>query len=142
MDVKDSGNRAAMDVLRTVVAVLASLALIIALSSMTAGDGQPAGLAETLGFISVAGAAFGAVVSQALEDAGWFQELSSFWREMVVKIISFGLPALAGLAQQFLPDPVPAPLDQAWVLAVLAIMMFLGSQVYHAAVNRGRTYTA
>jgi len=130
-----------MDTLRTVFAVVATLALIIALSSMAAGGGQPAGLLETLTFITAGGAAFGAVISQALEDAGWFQKLSSFWKEMVVKLISFGIPALAGVALRFLPDTVPAPINQVWVLAILAIMMFLGSQIYHAAVNRGRTYT-
>jgi len=130
-----------MDRFRTAFAVLVAILLIVALSSVTAGDGEPAGIRETLAFISVAGAAFGAVISQALEDADWFQNLSSFWREVVVKIITGVLPLGAFILLEFLPVEIPAPINQIWVWSVLALITFAAGQVYHVSVNRGRTYT-
>lgn len=125
-----------MDVLRTVFAVLAALALIVALVSIQAGEaGEPGGIKATLGLLAAGGTLVGAIISQVLEDYEWFQNLTSSGREIVVKVMTFGLPFLAAVVLQFLPAEIPAPFNQVWGLLVLAAVSFLGSQVYHAAVK-------
>lgn len=127
-----------MDTLRNIFAVLVTILIIVALSSVAAGGGVPAGIRETLLFISVAGAAFGAVISQALEDADWFHKLDSFWREIIIKGITFVLPVGAYTILHFLPAELPAPIDQIWVWIVLGLISFASGQIYHASVNRVR----
>jgi hypothetical protein len=122
-----------------VFAVLAAIALVVALTSLEAGEaGEPGGLRETLTLLSAGGAIIGAVVSQVLEDFEWFNRLQSATKELVVKAFTLGLPIVAGALLQFVPAEVPAPFNNLWMLGVLAVLMFLGSQVYHVAVNRGR----
>jgi hypothetical protein len=128
-----------VDKLRTAFNVLAAVAVIVAVASVAAGGGEvPAGILDTLGFIAIGGAAFGALVSQVLEDYDWFQKLPGYWREIVVKGITFVLPIVAALGQSFLPGELPAPFDRAWTLVVLGVLMFLGSQAWHFAANRRR----
>jgi hypothetical protein len=127
-----------MEVLRTVLAVVAALLLIVAMSSLAAGGEELVGVEATLTFLAAGGAAIGAVVSQVLEDFEWFQSLTSAWREIVVKLATFGLPIAAGVILKLIPRPVPEPFDQLWVIAMMAVLSFLGSQAWHFAANRGR----
>jgi hypothetical protein len=127
------------DVLRTVFAVLVTLLMVVALSSMAAGGGEPAGIKDTLTLIAAAGAVFGTVVSQALEDTEWFQKLTPFGREIVVKVVTFALPLGAFIGLEYLPAEIPPLIDQAWVWIVLGLVGFASTQIYHAATNRGRT---
>jgi len=128
-------------ILRAVLGVLAAILVIVAVSSVTAGGGEPATLQETLAFIAVGGTALGALVSQVLEDFEFFQNLSGQWRSIVIKLFTLGLPSLAAALLPIIPI-LPPPFDQAWALAVTAVLMFLGSQVWHVAINKRRTGAA
>jgi len=87
-------------------------------------------------FTLVAAGAVGGIVAFLFERFKWFQVLSGDARWWVIMGMSLGLPLLAQVALQFVPESVWALLEPYWHSVALGFLAFIGSQVAHAFDKR------
>jgi len=127
-----------IDILNTVGRVLLAVLFVIALASTVAGDGEPAGAVKTLEFIVGSGLFVAAFISDALERFEWFQGLSAMLKRLVVGVFVTGIPILATWLLAVVPASVWTTVELFWPALVALIIGWVGSQVYHFAVNKRR----
>jgi hypothetical protein len=98
----------------------------------------PAGEVPTLkgAFAIIAAGAVGGIIAFLFERFKWFQNLQGDARFWVVFGLSVGLPVLAQVALQYVPDEVWSFLEPYWQSIALGFLAFLGSQAAHLVDQR------
>ena len=87
-------------------------------------------------FTLIAAGAVGGIIAFLFERFQWFHNLSNNTRFWVIMGMSVGLPLLAQVALQFVPDDVWVILEPYWKSIALGFLAFIGSQVAHAFDKR------
>ena len=77
------------------------------------------------------GGLVGVIVSFLAERLGLFQRLNSSAKQVVVFVVSVGLPVAATVALQYVPSHVWEALQPYWHALALGFTAWLGSQVTH-----------
>lgn len=128
-----------MEVVKTIIQVLLAILFILAAVSMAAGEGEPASLEATLVLLATGGFLTGSMVSDVYERFDWFQKLQSWQRKLVVWGTTYVLPAAALLILQFVPETILEAASPYFKWIILAVLSWMGSQVYHTYVNKAKT---
>lgn len=113
--------------------VVFAVLVVVALLSTTGGT--QTGLQATLKLI-VGGVLAGALVSSVYEKFAWFQKLTSDQRLRAISATVIGLPILSQVLLGVIPAEYWITLEAYWPIIVTIAVGWLGSQVWHAVVNK------
>ena len=124
------------------VMIAVVVALVVVLPAMAQDDlpGDPPDPSEVPSlhnvFVLIAAGTVGGIIAFMFERFKWFQNLSGDARWWVIMGLSVGLPLLAQVALQVVPDNVWVILEPYWKSVALGFLAFIGSQVAHAFDKR------
>lgn len=118
------------------ILVLALLMLLVGQAVVFAAPpGGPADqtptLVSTLTGMAVSAVGVGAVIAFLFEKFKWFQALSPNGRSGVIIGLAIGLPLIARLLTQFVPDYIWEAAEPYWQTIVAGFLVWTSSQAFH-----------
>lgn len=83
-----------------------------------------------------AGGGIGAVLSFLLERVPWFQRLGSQARYWLILGVCIGLPVVATILLQFVPESAWKAMEPIWNAVAAGFVVWISSQAFHGSEKR------